>query len=926
MRNWLASICLALGLALTLTGCRSGGDPQELLTAAQSHQARGDHAAAIIELRNLLAIEPRNVDARHLLATSYNADNQPQAAEDEIRKAIEDGADPRRFRPTLARSLLFQGKNERLLEEIVPDPNESPTEALAISAARGLAYVALGRFTDAKVLLDRVVEAQPNHADALLGLAGITMAENRPDDAFKLVERAIAAAPRNVDAWLLKGEMLRLTKKLPDAIAAYGEVLKLEPNNLGAHMQLTSLHIDAQRFDEAGRHLEAVRSKVRNNALANYLFALIEFRKNNLTVARKAINEALQITPNHTPSLFLAGAIEYSSGAFDAAADRLRNLLDRAPGSIAARRMLAISLIQAGHVQRAIELIDQSLALAPDDPQLLTLLGEAHLHNADLQRALPPLEKAAKVDPRNTEAMSSLQVARLLGGQSERALADLESSLKIESPSLNRIELLYVAALVHRKQFAAALKAMPRLEKNQPNNPVTHNLKAAVLLAAGNPDAARRSLENAIALNPKFMPAIVNLTKLDLREKNARQARRRLELLLERDPANATALSAMHDLAPELGITNELFLEILERARRANPTSARVLVLLSNVTLKTGNAAKALQFAEAAQRSNPDQAEVLDALGAAQMALGRPSDALGSYSKLAVQNPQSPQMLFRLARAQAANANTAGATFTLRKALSIDPNFVPALVLLGEIELGANRLATALQIAGDLKKRYPKAPVGYLLEGDAQMAQQQHAAAIASFQAAMRLGERSGRTAIKISQSLAATGRSTEADSFLDKFISENPRESSAMAYRADSHLAAGRHDKAVDYYQRVLQNHPDNPLILNNLAWASFKLKDSRARQYAEKAHALAPQNPIVLDTYGWILAQTGELNHGIEILQRAVTNAPESRQTRYHLAQALLRAGQYGRGRKELEAALAGEGTFADEAAAKELLRTIR
>ncbi len=914
-----------LGALFLAYGCTSN-DPVQLMAAARDHQDKGDHAAAIVELRNVIAADPKHLEARRMLAVSYNARNQPVAAEDEIRKAIDQGADPHSLRPILARALLFQGKNERLLQEILPDANATPTDALSISEARGLAHLAMGNFNEAKALLDRVVAQQPNSPDAMLGLAGIALAENKAPEAFERVAKAIALNPKNIDAWVMKGNLSRMIKQVDDASAAFLQVLTLDPDNVSAHMQLTSLYIDAERFDDASRHLDAARSKGRDSALASYLFALIEFRKNNVDVARRAIAETLKNHPHHTPSLLLAGAIEYASGSFDTAASRLRTLLERAPGSLLARRMLAVSLIQGGQIQRAIELLDQSLAMAPDDVNLLALMGEAHLQNSDIPRAVPYLERASKVDPKNESATTSLQVARILGGQSGRALADLEQSMKVESGVSSRLELLYVATLVHRGNLDAASKAIPVVEKSQPNNPVMHNLKAAIQIGKGDAAGARKSLETALGLNPRFTPAVINLAKLDVREKNPRQARQRIEALLERQPANATALTALGEMATPLGVTNSLFIEYLERARRANPSSTSTLALLSRAHLRAGDAEKALQLADEAQRRNPDNAEILDVLAAAQMAAGRPADALGTYSKLALQDPKSAPSLYLLANAQLANNNTAGATITLRKALGIDPAFPPALLLLGSIELGAGRLPNATRIAQELQQRFPGLAAAYVLEADALRKLNQGEKALALYRTALQRGDRSASTAIKTHMTMIDLGRRAEADAMLMQFAQANPNEASVHAYLADAHLSAGRFDAAADYYQRVLAQQPDSPLVLNNLAWASYKLKDSRARQYAEKAHTLAPDNPLVLDTYGWILAETGEVDRGAELLQRAVTRAPEARQIRFHLAQVLIKTGNYPRARRELEVVLAASGPFDHEEAARKLMNKLR
>ena len=117
---------------------------------------------------------------------------------------------------------------------------------------------------------------------------------------------------------------------------------------------------------------------------------------------------------------------------------------------------------------------------------------------------------------------------------------------------------------------------------------------------------------------------------------------------------------------------------------------------------------------------------------------------------------------------------------------------------------------------------------------------------------------------------------------------------------------------------------------LSQDFAWFSpvldRQLKDKRAREYAEKANELKPDHPVILDTLGWLLVEAGQHEQGIELLQRALTLAPEAADTRYHLAQALVRSGKLAHARRELESLLSSNARFAHEAEARALLAKLR
>ena len=56
------------------------------------------------------------------------------------------------------------------------------------------------------------------------------------------------------------------------------------------------------------------------------------------------------------------------------------------------------------------------------------------------------------------------------------------------------------------------------------------------------------------------------------------------------------------------------------------------------------------------------------------------------------------------------------------------------------------------------------------------------------------------------------------------------------------------------------------------------------------------------------------------------AVTLAPDAAETRYHLAQAFVKSGNFSQARKELESLLAGNARFENEAQARALLSRLR
>ncbi|MDP1898181.1 MAG: PEP-CTERM system TPR-repeat protein PrsT, partial [Sulfurimicrobium sp.] len=100
---------------------------------------------------------------------------------------------------------------------------------------------------------------------------------------------------------------------------------------------------------------------------------------------------------------------------------------------------------------------------------------------------------------------------------------------------------------------------------------------------------------------------------------------------------------------------------------------------------------------------------------------------------------------------------------------------------------------------------------------------------------------------------------------------------------------------------------------------------KDPRALEHAEKANQLAPDNPAILDTLGWMLVEKGDITRGLPLLQKASNLAPDAAEIRYHFVQGLVKSGDKIKARKELEQLLAKGKPFPGIEDAKALLKQL-
>ena len=101
----------------------------------------------------------------------------------------------------------------------------------------------------------------------------------------------------------------------------------------------------------------------------------------------------------------------------------------------------------------------------------------------------------------------------------------------------------------------------------------------------------------------------------------------------------------------------------------------------------------------------------------------------------------------------------------------------------------------------------------------------------------------------------------------------------------------------AVQQYRIILEQQPNNPAVMNNLAWAMGKAKDPKALEIAEKANTLAPNQPVVMDTLASLLMEKGEVGRAKDLLKKAVEIGNAKPDIRLNYARVLVQAGDLGR-----------------------------
>jgi Flp pilus assembly protein TadD len=171
------------------------------------------------------------------------------------------------------------------------------------------------------------------------------------------------------------------------------------------------------------------------------------------------------------------------------------------------------------------------------------------------------------------------------------------------------------------------------------------------------------------------------------------------------------------------------------------------------------------------------------------------------------------------------------------------------------------------------------------------------------------------------------TGRSEEAVKLLQEAAAAHPESTRPYLDLGAVHQRNGRDEAAVSAYREGLRRGPDDPQLLNNLAYVLAKTPSGlpEAATLSERAYKKAPRNAAVVDTRGWILYRQGSADRALPLLEEAGRLSPSTPEIQYHLGVVYAHLGKRADARRALEQALKAP-HFAQAGDARKLLLSLQ
>jgi tetratricopeptide (TPR) repeat protein len=284
--------------------------------------------------------------------------------------------------------------------------------------------------------------------------------------------------------------------------------------------------------------------------------------------------------------------------------------------------------------------------------------------------------------------------------------------------------------------------------------------------------------------------------------------------------------------------------------------------------------------------------------------------------------PRSPSVHLESGELELAAKRYSDAHRAFTTALEMDPDSVDAVAGLVNVGLSRGQVDDARRTADDYLKRHPDSAQMLMIAGRAYAVQGQVADAERLLQKAIQ-ADPGYMPAYHILGQLYVRQRKL-ADATLRYQEMAKAQPDSVPIHTMIGMLlqVQNRGDEAKQKYEQILQIDPRAAVAANNLAYmkAEAGVDLDIALQLAQTAKAVAPQDPDVNDTLGWVYYKKDLANLAIGPLKISVDRVPDNPIYRYHLGMAYVKTGDIRGAREMLQEALRLQPKFdgADQARA--------
>ncbi len=558
------------------------------------------------ELKKAVALDPKSVNAKLLLASFYAKGSRWQEAEKTTWDAV--ATDPKNLsaRESLARIILKEGdqpRAETVLRQASKDLADDP-QGVRILADY---YASSGQLDKAKAEFASLAAKYPKNISVQKGYIRVLLDVKDFATAQKVVAELMKKSAKDPEVAGLNGIVLLNDGKPSDAVSALMDATKNFPKD----------------------------------AFLQYWLGRAALAKGDSDLAEKSLRQAADLNPSRLDAEEELARIAAQRGDMNLlsdVADRTVVAAPRFPGGYVWRAAVEMSRNTPDKAEADLK---TAMTVAPQSPQAYLELGRIRFSQKRFPDGAALLEQALQYDPNSVQAMRILVSYDLYQKQPDKALARLNAQIE-KSPKNGGFYDLLAQLQIENKNFDQAAASAQKAIQLNAGDVEAVMLFAQIQVQRGQVANAIGAWEQWLSAHPNDAGAVAMLGTLEESRGNRAKAEAYYKKSLQIQPQQPLASNNLAYLMLQNGESVDEALTLAQTARQATPNSPDTADTLAWAYYYKGTYSFARDLLEDAVKTNPNNAAMQYHLGMVYSKLSDKSNAVVHLKKAVSLAPDSP--------------------------------------------------------------------------------------------------------------------------------------------------------------------------------------------------------------------------------------------------------------------------------------------
>ncbi|MEP2652791.1 MAG: XrtA/PEP-CTERM system TPR-repeat protein PrsT [Paraglaciecola sp.] len=877
------SAILVLGMVV---GCGKQSS-DEYIQEAKQYLEDDNAAAAIVALKNAVKTAPKSAQARFELGRVYITQKQYESAEKELNRALEYGFEPAKVLPMLTQAYQNTGAYSAMSKVEHEQAGLTSVEKAKIGYFKVVSLTRLDKITEAKLLIEELHSLDTRSVFKGLTDAYSLVLDSDFESALVAVSALRDTSPQNAEVLKLLAQLHLASNQLKEATNVFKDYVQFYPEDTQTTFVLAKLLVDLGEMNVAEPYVDSLLNINKQHGLLNQLKAAINTSKENYGDALKHAEIAISQGVDDFSLRLVAGYAAYQVQDFTGANRHLSYIAGSLPNNHPGLKLLAASQLQLGLTTDVGGVLSRLDQLTEQDAPLFSKASYELIKGGYEKDAAVLINKSGSIS-RTAEDLTRLGLLQLSLNNLD-GIVNLEQAVA-KAPELDSAQLTLAKAYIVTAQYDKALDLASTWKQTEIDDARPYLLAGDVYIKLEDFEAAKTEYTKAKELSNGAVIPKLALINIDLLQGNLEVAKDSLDDVLQEYPTDVTALATFYLISKRLG-EQVVGLEKIESTFDENQTNIAIRLLLAKVWLVEQRYSKVITLLNAIKDQENLPKEYWARLGRSLIRDNQRQAATKHYDEWLSFAPNDKDAVI-------------GKLFLLDSQIKFAEGARLTQSFL------ANRDDVQMQILdthflimkGDFEKAqtsYDKLPAEVLEEPMSkgflarfQLNKKEFSAALDNAEVAY-LATRNSRNLLLLVRIHDLMGQAEKSLLFLEKHLEAKPNDLVARMLYAERQIG-GDIGAAMATYKKALEQNPNNYIANNNLAYLYLQQGEvDIAKQFAEKAAELNPDDADTLDTLAQIYVAEKNYEEALALYSRVVTNDLENEEIYLNYIETLLFSG---------------------------------